>query len=109
MKWISCLFVLMFAFCAMAASDNWAFKSQGVISVTGTSTLLIAANPYRQFLHIQNNGSQPVAIKLSATQTGTEGIQIAAGTAWVPVKPPRDAIYIISTSGTQSIYYIEGN
>jgi hypothetical protein len=108
MKFLLC-FIFLFVGVFAQGADHWGSTSNaGVGSATGTSTKLMSANFYRQYLMIQNNGSASISIKFGAVQSATEGILIPAGGNWEMIKPTTESIYVIAVTGTQAFYYVEG-
>lgn len=87
---------------------NGVWNASNTVTVTTTSALALAANPNRAYLYIQNTGTTTVSVRLGSVQTGTEGIQIAAGGVWAPVIPPINSLYMVSASSTDSVTIVEG-
>lgn len=93
---------------SLCGAEQVTLKTQTIVSATGTSTLLLAANQRRKYLLIINNGSATVYAKGGSIHSSTEGVPIVAGGNWEPFQTPTDAIYLKSASGTQSVSIIEG-
>lgn len=107
-------FVAIFASSVLAASGgdsgNTTIISQQTVTASVTSTLVLAANSFRQYLMIQNNGATNVIVKFGSAQTGTEGLVIPAnGGSYEMNKPATDAVYLRSASSTDSVRVVEGN
>lgn len=103
------LFSLMFSVVAVAAPADRVDITHTEESVDGTTGLHLAANPTRNYLLLQNKGSASVYVKFGSAHSGTEGIELAAGQSYEPIKAPADAIYMKSASGTQTVLTAEGN
>jgi hypothetical protein len=104
-------------------SFNQTFKSTSYTLAPATPTPLIAANPNRRLLLIQNNGPNPVATKFqSAPTSATDGMTLGAASAsggqggsilfatdgdGIDTHVPVDAIYAYSTLGT-TLAVVEG-
>lgn len=100
--------ILIFAATAIAGGFAVSIDSTTTASVTTTSALLVPADPYRNYLLIQNNGSDIIIVKAVSAQSGSEGIKIPAGGSYEPIKGIIDAIYAKSASGTQSVTVVSG-
>jgi hypothetical protein len=95
---------------------NQTFASKSFTLAPATPTLLIAANPNRRLLLIQNNGPNPVATKFqSAPTSATDGMTLGAASVsgeqggsilltedseTIQSLCPVDAVYAYSTLGT---------
>ena len=85
---------------------------QTVVSVTTSSTVLIAANPNRKYLALMNNGAGAVTLSFdtNAAVAGS-GWTLAAsggGITWEATGVPIQAINGITASGTSSVVVLEG-
>lgn len=108
MRFCSLLLAFLLSTVCFAGSFYFSVSNQAVVSVTGTSTQFLPFNARRAYLLIQNNGSDYVILKIATVQSGTEGIIIAAGGNYEPIKAPQEAIFMMSNSGTQSVLVVEG-
>jgi hypothetical protein len=104
-------------------SFNQTFSSTSYTLAPATPTPLIAANPNRRLLLIQNNGTNPVATKFqSAPTSATDGMTLGAASVsgeqggmilfsvdgeGIDSHVPTDAVYAYSTLGT-TVNVIEG-
>ena len=73
-----------------------------------TSVQIIARNPNRAYLLIQNQGNASVIVKPDAFQSASEGIIIAQQSSYEPHPALVDSFYAKSNSGTQTLLMIEG-
>lgn len=108
MKYILSVFVLLFSILGQAGGFAVSINSMVTASVTGTSTLIMPADPYRNYLLIQNLGTASIIVKFGSVQTASEGITIVGGGAYEPIKGMFDSIYAKSASGTQSAVFLSG-
>jgi hypothetical protein len=92
----------------IACANQVLFGSPVTVTVTGTSTQVLAANSLRSYLIIQNNGSQNAIIKFGSAQTGTEGIVIIPGGNYEPIWAPANSVFAISASSTTSLTILQG-
>lgn len=106
MKKLSLLLILL---SVGAYALNSLTFTQTTFSCTTTSSVAIAARPYRKYFLIQNRGSTSVYIKPDSAHSGTEGIEIIAGGNWEPIESPQNSFYCKAASGTDSLTIIEGN
>jgi len=83
-------------------------SSQAAYTVTTTSTKWLEADSYRNYLLCQNNGAVVVSLKVGSVQSGSEGIQIAAGGYYEPFVAPTGSIFMKTASSTASVVCIEG-
>lgn len=77
-------------------------------TVTTTSALLVAADPQRNYLIIQNNGATNVIVKFGSIQSASEGIIIPPGGNYEPFKGFRNSVFAKSASATDSVTVQEG-
>jgi len=91
-------------------------KAQQVIyypPITGsitTSAEVMASNPLRRYVLIQNMGSVAIIAKFGSSITGSnEGVQIPAGGAYEPILAPTQALFLKSTSAAANYIVIQGN
>ncbi len=108
MKFILIFLILSLPFQALAVSDKTGLVNQTSVSVTGTSTLILARNELRNYLLIQNVGTDTIIVKFNSAQSGSEGIQIPAGGNYEPGKVPVESVWIESAAGTQATTVLEG-
>ena len=108
------LIALLFATQALAyqgsqnpVPENVGAYNQSVFACTSSSQTAVAANPYRDYLFIQNVSANQIQVKFNAAITGTEGVWLAAGSTFSPSPPLVNAIYCKSASGG-NINVIEG-
>jgi hypothetical protein len=93
-----------------------AFAGFGVVAVTTAETQVLPASSVRLWYVVQNPTTNAVYLKLDGSTnalTTTNGFRLDAG-ATISVSankanPSRNRITAISTSGTNSITYQEGN
>lgn len=78
-------------------------------TATTTSTVALAANQSRKYLHIQNNGSVTVYVKFGSVHAGTEGITLVAGASFEPRVPTTQSIFLKSASSTAAVEIHSGN
>lgn len=107
----SVLFIFTFLVCSLAhaGGQNSIVNYESDVSATTSSTRVLSSSPRRQYLIIQNKGSNTVYVKFGSSQTGTEGISIpASGGYYEPMYPPTDSVYVVTGSGTSNIHIIEG-
>lgn len=81
-------------------------------TVTSASGLLLAANPTRQYLLIQNNDATGIVyVNFGAgPATVANGAKVAPGASYEPLIIPTDAIYCIgSIASNANVLVIEGN
>lgn len=106
-------FISLFIFFSgcFAVAGGFAVNLSSMVSqdATVTSAKYLDSNPKRNYLLIQNNGSASVIIKFGSAHSGSEGIVIAAGGNYEPIKPMRESLYIKSSTGTQAVVVLEGN
>lgn len=91
-------------------------RATSVTLVAATARLVVAANPYRQYLFIQNTGATgPLTIGFDSTPTAGAGPSLdpatgaggQGGALEYINRVPTNAIYAISTAGT-TMTVIEG-
>lgn len=104
----SILFIFLFLLSFNARADVYNLGQQLEVNATTTSTEALAANGQRFYLLIVNKGTQTVYVKFNASSTGTEGIPIPAGGNYEPLHVPTTSVYVLSSSGTQALYILEG-
>lgn len=80
------------------------------VNVTSAgSTQLLAANGGRKCLLVVNKGSDTIYVTIATSAGATEGIPIPAGGNWEPFIPVIDAIHARAASGTQAVFFAQGN
>jgi hypothetical protein len=109
MKLVIILTLLFGSFAHAASGDSVKIQTQTVVTATGTSTLALAANSYRRYLLLQNNGSTTVYVKFGSAHSGSEGVWILPGGNYEPIKAPIGAIYLKTASSTDDVTIIDGN
>lgn len=78
------------------------------LSVTTTSTALVAADKERNYLYLRNtSGSETVYIKPDAAHSGTEGKALAPGAVWEPGNAPINVLYL-KGSGSATVEAVLG-
>lgn len=80
---------------------------QNTKTVTTASAELVEQNANRSGLLIINRGSATVYLKFTEAHSGTEGIELPSGSYYEPYDPPTGAVYAVSASGSQSVYFTE--
>lgn len=88
----------------MALNTKWNAAVQ--VAVTGSATLLIAADPTRAGLVLRSLSANTQSVFYGpATVTTTTGMELKPGeiATFVPGEAPNNLIQAISTSGTQTI------
>lgn len=106
MKMIFVLFTTLFLFVPKCFAIY--FGAPVSVTVTGTSTMEMAANGIRQYLIIQNTGSVPVIVKFGSIQTAGEGVVIPAGGAYEPVEAPASSVWMETATGSATVTLIQG-
>lgn len=112
MRIILALFLALipgFPGCALGGISAVVMSAPVSVTATTTSTKVLDANAYRNYLIIQNTGSVSVIVKFGAAQTASEGVTIPAGGNYEPFKAPVDSVYLESASSTAAVTLIEGN
>lgn len=89
------------------------FKVPLEFLATTTPTLLIPANPKRNYFLFVNKGVKEVRIKPTVTQTDPpigagEGIPVPAGGNYEPNQIPLNAFYVVSDPGDSLCCFTEG-
>lgn len=102
------LLVLLFAGAVSANDGPINLQTQSDVSVTTTSAAHVSASSSRRYLLIQNKGSTSIYVKFGSAHSASEGIEIIAGGNFESLKPPIDAIYLKSASGTQTVAVLTG-
>ncbi len=87
-------------------SVNESAITQAVATVSGAQ--VVAADPKRNYILIQNVGSQAVLANFGSAVSGAVGVSIAAGASFEPAKGFLDSLYIKSVSGSQTVIILEG-
>lgn len=100
------LFLLLFSLSAFAVGNQAGIVTDADISIS-SAALALSANPYRNYLMIQNNGSANILVKFGSAKAG-HGIVITPGGNWEFAMAPLDAVYLEAATGTQSVRIIEG-
>lgn len=93
---------------ASAFANYFVFAAPVTVTVTGTSTQILAKNSLRTYLIIVNNGAVPVIVKFGSVQTAGEGISIPAGGNYEPYKTPSNSVYAETASSTASVTIMQG-
>lgn len=83
-------------------------KTQTTAAVNGTSSLVLAANTYRNYLLLVNRGATTIYVKFNAAHTGTEGVPIPSGGNYEPPNPPAEAVYAVTAGAAESLFVTEG-
>lgn len=99
---------LLFSSLSLAGGNQWGQTQMTSPTITGTSTQLLAFNPSRCYLLIQNNGATSIIVKLGSVQSGTEGVVIISGGNWEPPIAPINSVWAESASSTDAATVIEG-
>lgn len=89
-------------------SANYICKNQITASITTVSNQVLLSNPYRKYLFIQNQGTDKIFIQFETPQVTKTGKILLPGSAYEPLMPPVQSIYLIANSGTQSVFICEG-
>lgn len=111
MKKVSVVIAILYTLLVVFACEN-AKANQGVFAVpstgtaTSTSTKVLNTDALREYLIIQNTGSNSIAVKFGSAQTAGEGVVIAAGGNYEPFDCPTNSVYLEALSGT-STYIIQ--
>lgn len=105
LKYLLSFFILV---SALVFADPFTIKTQVQVSLTTTSTQVLPANATRTYILIQNAGTSAVILKFNTTITASEGIEIPVGGSYSPRLVPKQAVWMKSTSGTNTINIIEG-
>lgn len=84
-------------------------QRQTTPALSTSSALVLAANPDRKYLVIQNTSAISVYVKFGSAHSGTEGVLITAGGNYEPNEVPTDSVYAKSASGTPTLNIVEGN
>lgn len=106
MKYVFVIFLMLFG--AQAAAEGVALSQQKAFTASTTSSKALDAQKYRKYLLIQNQGSVDIYVKFRGASTSSEGIIISAGGNYEPERPPKEAVYIESASGTPTVWIVEG-
>lgn len=104
-------FVLLFSLSVYANTHpNYCGKinTQSDVSVSTVSTLVLAENPNRRCLIIQNKNSNKVWVKLDSAHSTSEGFELIQYGSYDPSNVPTNAIYVKSSSGSSTVYVYEG-
>lgn len=83
---------------------------EGTVTATSDADELVAANPTRRFLLVQNKGANPAYLAFTGAAT-TAGLLLPASSAptvLLDVVVLDNAISVIAPSGDTDIYYLEG-
>lgn len=73
-----------------------------------TSAKVLGADASRNYLLIQNKGTESVYMKCDTAHSGTEGIEIIAGGNYEPFEAWTCDVYLKADSGTQSVHIFSG-
>ena len=101
---LSLLFILGFGLYSEAVS----FSSPVMTTATVTSTQVMAANGFRTYFLLVNNGSNAVIIKFGSVQTAGEGIVVPPGGSYEPIEAPSNSVFVETLTGSSSITLIQG-
>lgn len=71
-------FLLASLIASVALASPQGVVTNTSVTVTTGSTLALAANPYRGYLLVQNNGSGSCQLKFGSAITGSEGVVLGA-------------------------------
>lgn len=102
----SLLFLLCFPFVASAVDTTKKFYSSDV-SVTTTAAKVLDVDGQRNYLLIQNKGTDTVLVNCDGI-TGVDAIQITAGGNWEPLRVPTCSLFMKSASGSQTVHVLSG-
>lgn len=108
MKKIFLILAFLLAAPAWALSENVYVRSEFEMGATTTSTQALGANPLRNYLLIQNKGTDTIYVKFNAAGSAGEGVMVTAGGNYEPLKPLTSSFYVRAASGTQTLTVIEG-
>lgn len=90
-------------------TENLITKTQSLIAVTTVSTEVLLQNTFRQYLFIQNQGTDKIWIQFRDAQTSNTGIMIPVGGSYESTLPLTQPVYVIANSGTQNVFVLEGS
>lgn len=93
-----------------ANAGGFAVSVNSMVSATATtaSTLVSAADPYRNYLLIQNNGTDSVILTFGKASVSSIGIIVPAGGNYEPIKGITNSVYAQSVSGSQPLVILCG-
>lgn len=74
----------------------------------GASAKVLAVDSRRNYLFIQNKGSESIFFKCDSAHSALEGIEIAAGGYYEPFEAPICDVYLKAESGTQTVHILSG-
>jgi hypothetical protein len=83
-------------------------QNQTEVAVTTASAQVLANNPNRNYILVVNKGFATVLLKYITVHAGTEGIPIPAQGHYETYHPMAEAIFLMSTAGTNTVQLIEG-
>lgn len=78
------------------------------VTVTTTSASVLGVDLRRNYLLIQNKGSDTIYLKCDSAHSGTEGIEIVADGYFEPFEAPTCALYLKAASGSQNVHVFSG-
>lgn len=102
------VFILISLFGTYSFGANF-FGSIVSGTATVTSTSVLAQNNLRNYLVIQNGGTNPIFVKFGSVQSGTEGIEIIGGGSYEPIEAPANSVFMRTATGSSAYTIIEGN
>lgn len=95
---------------AFAQLNNCKILTQTALGATTTSVIGLASRSSRRCLIIQNiSAASTIYIKFDSAHTGTEGLNLSAGTIWAPIIVPMNSIYIKGSAGNVSATILSGD
>lgn len=77
-------------------------------NATSTSTKVLDTDTKRNYLLIQNNGSENITVKFGQVQTGGEGVVIPPGGNYEPYKGIVDSVWIWTLNTPQAVVILGG-
>jgi len=91
--------------------DDYAIRnadfSSFVFQATAASEQVMASNPQRAYLSIQNRGATAIYVGFSQNATSS-GFRVAAGAFYEPYIAPSSSLYILGSAGGESVVVTEG-
>lgn len=95
---------------------SWGFSTvaSGTINSGTVSAQLVAANPDRKYLRVQNESDSNVWLQLgTAAAVANEGVRVAAGAAFEMTRGQANvwsgAVQAIGTAASKRITYVDGS
>jgi hypothetical protein len=100
----SILFSLLIAF-GVFASAQTSYKVPITQALTTANTQVLQVNANRNYLLIQNTGSNPIVVSFDNVNPG---FTIASGGSWEPGHAPINSVYLKSSTSTSTAVVVEG-